>query len=447
VAPAKEDCTVKGDEDCDGVPCSDALWAKVFGDMDTQRAKAVAFDSMSNIIVVGDLNGSADFGGGSILSGGSSDVFVAKLKADGTFIWAKRFGDGANQMAYGVAVDVLDNIVVSGSFQGNIDFGGGPLTNVNATDSRAFVAKFDGAGGHVWSKAYGSASSQAGAYGIGVDSNTNILVAGYFSNSIDFGKGSLPATGGTDIFIAKLQADGVEVWSHRFGGSAFSADAATALAVDSSGGVAVAASATGTISFGGTTYPGDISVAKFDQAGGFVWSRGYTAVYPAVSGIAMDPTGAVLLTGLSKSGAGIDFGNGALPNGGVFLAKFSAGGLPIWNKDFGGSSTAPNLAVDSNQNIALVGRFGGSLNLGGAALTSPAAMINLDIFLASFDKSGNHVWSKALGEESTFFGLGIARNASGDIAIVGNHHGTADFGTGPLVGVGSEDILVAKFAP
>lgn len=157
--------------------------------------------------------------------------------------------------------------------------------------------------------------------------------------------------------------------------------------------------------------------------------------------------GAVLLTGLSKAGAGIDFGNGALPNGGVFLAKFSAGGLPVWIKDFGGSSTAPNLAVDSNQNVALVGRFGGSLNLGGAMLTSPAAMINLDIFLASFDKSGNHVWSKALGEESTFFGLGIAREASGNIVIAGNHHGTSDFGTGPLVGLAAEDILVAKFAP
>lgn len=161
----------------------------------------------------------------------------------------------------------------------------------------------------------------------------------------------------------------------------------------------------------------------------------------------MDATGEVVLTGVSKPGVGIDFGSGALPNGGVFLAKFSAGGLPLWNKDFGGSSTAPNVAVDSKHDIALVGRFGGSLNLGGAALTSPASMINLDIFLAAYDKSGNHLWSKALGEESTYYGLGMARDASGNIVIAGNHHGSADFGTGPLTGLGAEDILVAKFAP
>jgi hypothetical protein len=74
-------------------------------------------------------------------------------------------------------------------------------------------------------------------------------------------------------------------------------------------------------------------------------------------------------------------------------------------------------------------------------------MTNLDIFLASFDKSGNHLWSKALGEESTYYELGIAREALGNIVIAGNHHGSADFGTGPLVGMGAEDILVAKFAP
>lgn len=447
VAPAKEDCTVKGDEDCDGVPCSDALWAKVFGDLDTQRAKAVAIDSMGNIIVVGDLGGSADLGGGPILSAGSSDVFVAKLTADGTYLWAKRFGDGANQLANAVAVDASGNIVVGGSFQGTLDFGGTSLTNTNTTDTRAFLAKLDSAGVPIWSKAYGAASTQTSASGVGIDGGGNILVTGTFGGTIDLGSGSLPSTGGPDIFVAKLQPDGTGIWSHRFGGSDMGADYASSIAVDSSGGVAIAASASGTISFGGTVYPGAISVAKFDQAGAFIWSRGYAAVFPEVHGIAIDATGSVLLTGVSKSGAGIDFGSGALPKGGVFLAKFSAGGLPVWNKDFGGDSTAPNLAVDSNQNVALVGRFGGSITLGGAVLTSPAAMTNLDIFLASFDKSGNHLWSKALGEESTYYELGIAREALGNIVIAGNHHGSADFGTGPLVGMGAEDILVAKFAP
>jgi beta-propeller repeat-containing protein len=415
--------------------------------MDTQRALAVTFNSMGEVIIVGSLNGSADFGGGSILSGGASDVFVAKLKADGSYLWAKRFGDGANQTATGVAVDASGNIVVSGSFQGTLDFGGSPLTNANVNDTRAFVAKFDSSGTPLWSKAYGAASAQASANGVGTDGSGNIFVTGGFGGSIDFGNGNLPSTGGPDIFVAKLQPDGAGIWSHRFGGSDMGYDAASSLAVDSAGGVAIAGSATGTISFGGTTYPGAISVAKFDQAGVLVWSRGYAATFPVVSGIAVDGTGAVVLTGESKSGAGIDFGNGPLPNGGVFLAKFSAGGVPVWNKDFGGNSTAPNVAIDASQNVALVGRFGGSLNLGGAMLTSPAAMIKLDVFLASFDKSGNHVWSKALGEESTFFGLGIAREASGNIVIVGNHHGTADFGAGPLVGMGAEDVLVAKIAP
>lgn len=195
VPPAKEDCAAKGDEDCDGVPCSDALWAKVFGDMDTQRARAVAVDSNGDVIVVGDLGGSADFGGGPILSGGSTDVFVAKLKADGKYLWAKRFGDGASQSAFGVAVDTSGNIAVSGSFQGTLDFGVGALQNTNATDTRAFIAKLDSSGKPLWSKAYGPAGGQTSANSVGFDSGGNILATGGFTGSIDFGKGSLPSTG------------------------------------------------------------------------------------------------------------------------------------------------------------------------------------------------------------------------------------------------------------
>src|SRR5512143_1454251 len=42
--------------------------------------------------------------------------------------WSLGFGDAQDQGATNVAVDAEDNLIVAGSFSGSIDFGGGPLT-------------------------------------------------------------------------------------------------------------------------------------------------------------------------------------------------------------------------------------------------------------------------------------------------------------------------------
>src|SRR4028118_1299421 len=58
--------------------------------------------------------------------------------------WSERFGGGSYQDAQGVAVDSLDRVLVTGSFQGNVNFGGGALT-ANGTD--AHVARAASGGG------------------------------------------------------------------------------------------------------------------------------------------------------------------------------------------------------------------------------------------------------------------------------------------------------------
>lgn len=63
VLPGVEDCTVRGDEDCDGVPCSDTLWATLYGDDASQQAYAVAIDADGNTYIGGSFTGSVSFGG------------------------------------------------------------------------------------------------------------------------------------------------------------------------------------------------------------------------------------------------------------------------------------------------------------------------------------------------------------------------------------------------
>jgi hypothetical protein len=194
------------------------LWAKKMGGWDYATTNGVAIDSAGRAVIVGYYDGKADFGGGTLHSAGAMDVFVVALEQDGTHLWSKRFGDAVDQRAEAVAVGPNGEIIVAGRFQGTINFGGGALTS--SGDGDVYVAKLDPAGGHIWSKRFGSPVGFEQAYGVAVDSAGNIFVTGQFDGTLNFGGGPLTANGALrDVYLVKLDPDGNHLWSKRFGGT------------------------------------------------------------------------------------------------------------------------------------------------------------------------------------------------------------------------------------
>jgi hypothetical protein len=238
-------------------------WAKRFGDADDQEGVSIAVDGVDDVLVTGIFRGSVDFGGGALLSAGGSDIFVAKLDANGNHQWSKAFGDPDEQRAFGVAVDSTGSVVVTGNFQGSVDFGGGALLSAGGSD--IFVAKLDASGKHLWSKAFGEANDQAWS-AVTVDNLGNVLVTGYFTGSIDFGGGQLPSAGADDVFIAKLDEKVGHLWSRRVGDA--NAQQGMGVAVDTFGTMFVVGRFAGSADFGGgvalTSAGGsDVFVAAF----------------------------------------------------------------------------------------------------------------------------------------------------------------------------------------
>src|SRR5439155_25059398 len=76
--------------------------------------------------------------------------------------WPKRFGGAGVDYSHAVAADSRGNLVVAGYFQGTADFGGGPLTSAGGFD--IFVAKFSPTGTYLWGKRYGGTG---GGFGYG----------------------------------------------------------------------------------------------------------------------------------------------------------------------------------------------------------------------------------------------------------------------------------------
>jgi len=127
-----------------------------------------------------------------------------KFSAAGAHQWSRSFGGLYLDYGYDVAADGSGNVIVTGYFQDTADFGGGPLTSVNAS-SDVFIVKYSSTGSHLWSQRFGTSAPDIG-YGVAVDGSNNIILAGQFQNTIDFGGGTLVGVNPSypDIFIVKF---------------------------------------------------------------------------------------------------------------------------------------------------------------------------------------------------------------------------------------------------
>src|SRR5439155_11502774 len=125
----------------------------------------------NNVVVTGTVAGNVDFGSGSAVNLiGDTDVFLAKYSQSGAYQWAKRFGKLATHNdGYGVATDGAGYVILTGSTAGNANFGGGALPGSGGTNNYDIVvAKYNSAGAHQWSRAFGDSYSQWGC-SVGTD--------------------------------------------------------------------------------------------------------------------------------------------------------------------------------------------------------------------------------------------------------------------------------------
>src|SRR5262249_14657408 len=153
------------------------------------------------------------------------------------------------------AHDGQGNTYVAGVFQGTVNFdpGVGTCDLTSAGGNDAFVAKYDSQGALVWARQAGSSGSDQG-FGVAVDSSGNVFVTGTFSGTPASAAGrrlsdSLTATGSPEAFVWALDSTGTTLWA-RDSGCAHGAFAiGSGIAVDSSGNVLVTGNFKGTASF------------------------------------------------------------------------------------------------------------------------------------------------------------------------------------------------------
>ena len=463
------------------------LWAKRAGGMGYDCSYAVAIDSESNTFITGIFTGSAEFGEPGdpdfiqLVACGWDNMFVAKLDANGRYLWARKAGGVNSDYSYDIAVDPVGSAYITGTFIGTADFGvpgePGYTRLVSPWGTDIFIAKLDGDGHFLWARMAGGMACN-GSKSIAVDAYGNAYITGYFLGTADFGEPGEPgytqliSSGMDDVFVAKLDGNGAFLWARRAGGVDYEEGAA--IAVATSGNTTITGLFTGAADFGEPGEPGytqlvatgqkDIFIAGLDGNGHFLWARqagGSDCEYSR--DIALDTTGAAYVTGYFAGTA--DFGVPGEPGynqlvsagvDDVFVTKLDAAGHFLWARRAGGVEYAygRGIAACATSGCLITGFFLGNAEFGEPGTPGYTQLDSagyFDLFTARLDGDGHFVWALRAGGADYDNSCSIAAGPWGHYYITGNFEGATVLG-GPdgsariqLASHGGQDAYIAGY--
>ena len=393
-------------------PGGDVLWAKGFGGVGGSGLSLVtAVHANGDIGIAGEISTTTNFGGKPLTLLGYQDIFVVKLDSGGNHVWSKNFGKQFTLAeATALAFDPAGNLVVGAKANNDITIGNKTFTGSGYYDALIMMMTAD-AGNITWVYQYkesgGQTNGDQSITHLTTDTSGNIYAGGTFSGGICLsggGSGCANTVGGgkdTDLFVAKLDSTGNVGWGKIIGTP--KNDAATDIAVDTSGNIII----TGAIG------------ASFNFGGGL----------QSVTG----------------------------PGQHAFLAKYTTTGIYLSAKIFENSGgTAPRslgvgLATDAADNIYLAGDMVENLNLGGDLLINGGpGSTSTDIFLGKFDTALTPLWSKSFGDAKYQYAAALRYDsAQKRLVLAGQVAGSVNFGTGDLAGMSPtySDLALAKFQP
>jgi|GEM_PF-2386740 len=190
----------------------------------------------SSLYSVVTFTGTVNPGGGNLASAGAADIVLVKnAKANLAYEAQLQLGGAGADAVTGIAV-VNGKPTIIGHFTGNVDFGGGSLTNAGGTD--VIIAQRAAADlAHGWTKHLGGTGADT-ATSIAADGTTHLVVGGSFTGAVTFVTSAITSAGGLDGFVVQLTDAGAPVWANKVGGTG--ADTISAVAVASNQAYAVA---------------------------------------------------------------------------------------------------------------------------------------------------------------------------------------------------------------
>ncbi|MBX2980580.1 MAG: T9SS type A sorting domain-containing protein [Flavobacteriales bacterium] len=368
---------------------------------------------------------------------GLRDIWVVKLRSDGTLEWQRCFGGTWQEQNIAVIFETLDGGYILGgttsSFDGDVDCPDPPA-------SRIWVAKIDPAGQLSWQRCLGGGGFDTFA-SIAFGPDGYVVCGHTSSNDGD----AISNNGSVDLLLVKLDLGGNTVWSRCYGGSR--ADVGRHVISTLDGNYLIAAqtqSNDGDIAGLNTYYvlpsPGITGwVVKVNDEGDILWQRcigGFSNDYLFSVREASD--GFIWAAGYTNSNDGDVNGNQGA--GDAWVVKLDSSGTIIDNRCLGGAGgdRFKDVHVLPTGNTIAIGYT----NSSDGDVTAPLG--NTDVWAVCLSPDLEILWQRTLGGSLADLGEGIAPASDGGVVVAGLSL-SAD---GNLTSNnGDADLWVVKLAP
>jgi hypothetical protein len=299
------------------------------------------------------------------------------------------------------------------------------------------------------------------AFGVSTDASGNVYITGTTSGSL-----AGPNQGGYDVWVAKYNSEGEQVWAEQFGthGSDVAWDINTFVAEDGQVNLYLAGATTGSLATelgGGPPNEGyqDVWSARLDGDGNLISIQQNPQPLPGPEidnslQIDVDEAG-----NLYQSGVTVENVDSELTpiQDYSWVGKFDQAGEIDWfsgGSAFTGTGTDPTL--DSTNQVGFDETYGIAASADGSTYVTGFSQQNLggdpigvyDVWLSRFDAEGNQLWTTKFGTETYDFAWGVDTDSENNAYVVGwtgGDLGRANPGSeGELF---SGDVFITKYNP
>jgi uncharacterized delta-60 repeat protein len=339
-------------------------WDAVYGGLNLDEAYGMAQTPDSGYVLTGFTSSEGS---------GGSDLLLLRIDLDGNEDWSRTFGGADSDWGFDIVVTPDSHLITVG------------FSSSFSTSADAYIIKTDLSGNPVWTRVFGGPAGDY-AYGVALAPDGGYVLAG---ETYSFGSGL------SDVYVIKVNSDGVLEWSKFYGGSNY--DWGQAITPLAEGGYVVAGF---TNSFGSGNY--DAYVLRLDADGDSVWAGAYgTSTFDGARAVVQSDDASLLIAGVTN--------RGPIKNNDAYLLGIDLDGQLLWETVAGGVGSESVSRVLNLANSSM-------LAVGESSSTGSGAE---DFFLLQFSGEGDSLQSLTYGASATDKARAVAEYFDVGVMVAG----------------------------